>query len=60
MKNPFKTMLQNIDSGDFEELRDVPVMMSEDMDKQDKKIKALEKKVKRVNDLYPSTVVDES
>lgn len=59
-KSQFKTMLENVDPGDFEELRDIMEMMGQDIEAQDKKIKRLEKKVRRVNEMYPSTVVKKS
>ncbi len=54
-KNDFKTMLEHVESGDFEEIRDVLTMMSEELDRQEKKVKALEKKMRRVNQMFPNT-----
>lgn len=56
-KSPFQTMLEHIDYGDFDELRDVLVMMGQDVEKQEKKLKLLEKKIKRINETHPSTAV---
>lgn len=55
MKSQFKAMIEHVGENDFEELRDVLAMMGEEIDLQDKKIKQLEKKVKRVNAQFPST-----
>lgn len=55
MKNVFTTMTQNVEPDDLDELHDVLVMLAQAVDKQEKEIKSLTKRMNRVNEALPST-----
>jgi hypothetical protein len=55
-KSDLVTMLQNVIECD-DELRDVLVMLAQTVEAQAAQIKRLEKEMKRVNEMYPSTAI---